>query len=198
MLPEVRAIADRLTWEGAIMRFLGEILPEDAPGRATRDPGWPVNEAFAHLARQEKLHADGLEYFLAGEPAYSPSRDHAAYQAETARLAAELPLDHWLDEAARQRARLYEMFGSIDDPLLARDFSAGRTLRQALHAWSGHYADHAFEIIDVVPEVVLEPILIRWLLHLDPGPDEAFAAKQRALAQRVRAALEALDEESGD
>jgi len=197
MIPTVRALADRLMWEGAILRFLASILPEDAPARATVTPGWSVTEAFAHLARQEQLHADSLERVLHGGPASPPGWDRAAYEAETSRLAADLSIPHWLDEAARQRARLYTMFGHIDEAALERPFNSTRTIREALDAWSGHYADHAFEIIEVAPEVLLEPILVRWLLRLEAGPDEALAAKQQALAQRVRAALEASTGESG-
>lgn len=193
MIPEVRAVADRLTWEGALAAYLASILPGGGPARRIHDLGWTVQQTYAHLARQEQMHADGLERLLRGEPLRPAGWDHPAWEAETARLGGGLGIPHWLDEASRQRRRLYETFGALDDTRIHDLADSTRLLLDVMRMWSGHYAVHAFDILAVTPELTLDPLLVNWLLGLDTVGNPALAGSQTAFGQRVRQALAAVE-----
>lgn len=195
MIPAARAVADRFMWEGAILRFLAEILPPGADERDVPGPGWNVQQLYAHLARQEQAHADRLEGFLRGQPVAPTKQEYELWEANTARLGLERGLDHWLDLIEEQRERLYALLGELDEARWVGPYDSTRSVADILKRWSGHYAEHAFDLIEVVPEVTLEPILLRWLLRLDLSGDPALQERQRAYAGRAREALAAAEAE---
>lgn len=196
MIPPARAVADRLIWEGAILRFLAGILPPGAAERHIPGPGWNVQQLYAHLARQEQAHADRLEGFLGGQPVAPSKEEYELWQAETVRLGLEYDLDHWLDAIELQRGRLYALLAQVEEARWAGPYDSTRSVADVVQRWSGHYTEHAFDLVEVVPEVTLEPILVRWLLRLDLSGNPALQERQRAYARRAREALAAVEAEA--
>lgn len=196
MHPVVRAIADRLIWEGAVLELFAGLLPESADGRPAGDGEWTVRQLFAHMAIKERLHADNLERYLRGEVPRPPGFQVDAWNAETVAAARDMSFEDILSVLESERARLFAMFATLGEDDLEREFIPGRPLLAAITAWSGHYVEHGFDLIEAVPELNLEPIVVTWLARAELPPDSPLANRQQALVTVIRAELARLDAES--
>jgi hypothetical protein len=191
MLPAVRAVADRLTWEGGLVRYMLEALPEEVLDRpAPSLEGWTVRQAFAHLAVAEQLHADTLERFLAGEPPRPPGFDIDAFNAETIAAQREADPQDIADQLAEARDHLFVLLERLDAGTLEQEMLPGRTVEAALARWAEHYSEHAWDIIEAVPELRFDPLLLNWLLRIDytghPSLAERLGDRQRQLLHDAR------------
>ncbi|HET7738063.1 MAG TPA: hypothetical protein VFK32_05765, partial [Tepidiformaceae bacterium] len=110
--------------------------------------------------------------------------------------ARDMSFEDILSVLESERGRLFTMFAALGEADLEREFVPGRPLLAAITAWSGHYVEHGFDLIEAVPELNLEPIIVTWLARAELAVDSPLARRQDALIAAIRAELARLDEES--
>lgn len=193
MTPEVRAIADRFMYETATLKHIVALVPDDGFERPVSGSSWSVRQLLAHLAESLHEYARVLGLWLAGEPpleAWDPEEANA----EVARAGAE-----------SSRLRIYERFGSGINGLVevlgkipeAPEAFAGREAVDVFRELGEHALGHAAALVDAVPEVRMDPLVLNWLLYADlPSPDgEAWQARLLAEAREYIAAHPHEDED---
>ena len=184
MLPAVRAIADRVVLDTANLKYIAAILPDDALQRRLPEGDWTVHDLFAHFAATEELHADISERFLAGGEGYPAGFQIDAFNAEAVAEAADASLAALIDRFEAARARLLAGYERLTASQLTASVRE-RTLRDALDGWSRHYARHAMDLLDVVPEIRFDTLVLNWVLHADLRGHPSFE-RQRRLFEEVR------------
>ncbi|MEX2081076.1 MAG: hypothetical protein WEC33_05625, partial [Dehalococcoidia bacterium] len=141
----LRAAADRLTWEGALMDHLVASLPADSGERLCPRLAWTVDQVLAHLAAGHAHAATALGSLLAG--------------------ASPAPLSP-REELAAARDRLHDLLVSIQS-LGVPGGEQGAAIGEALARSAGHYSEHTWDILEAVPELANDPLLCNWLLFVD-------------------------------
>lgn len=195
--PAARAIADRLMFDTGNLKYLAAVLPSGALERTALAAGWTVRQMLAHLADAQDGYAEileGLRKGVAPGPArFDPTLHNAGvavrnqstrlpviieqFDSSLCRLVAELML---VDEAAsRLRIGLYE-------------------LPDVLRAWSNHAAGHGMEMLDALPELRDDHMLLNWLLYEDFSEDPVHLESQQRLLQEIRDRYGSDDEEDED
>lgn len=184
MLPAVRAVADRVILDTANIKYIAAILPEGALERRLPAGDRTVHDLFAHFAATEDLHADVCDRFLAGGPGYPPGFDIDAFNAEAVAEAAEDSLAALIDRFEAARARLLACYERLDAAQLKASVR-DRSLLGVLDGWSRHYARHAMDVLDAVPEIRFDSVVLNWVLHADLRDHPSFE-RQRRLFEEVR------------
>lgn len=184
MLPAVRAVADRVILDTANLKYIAAILPGGALERRLPEGDWTVHDLFAHFAATEELHADICDRFLAGGEGYPAGFEIDAFNAEAVGKAAGASLGDLFDRFEAARARLLTCYEHLTAPQL-RAPMRGRTVLEALDGWSRHYVRHAMDILDVVPEIRFDSLVLNWVLHADLRQHSSFE-RQRRLFDEVR------------
>ncbi|MCL4242045.1 MAG: maleylpyruvate isomerase N-terminal domain-containing protein [Dehalococcoidia bacterium] len=185
MTPELRAILDRFMYEQATVTH---IVTSMAPGGADRvldGSGWTVRQLVAHLARAQEGYAAAISRWLAGEQVEGSDFDPDRTNAETAKANAETPLPELLVRLRMSLRALFEAFHGIADERLDGPFGAYGAL-ETFHAWERHYLDHGLDLLDAVPEVRYDPLVLNWILYAEFA-DERSKARQQHLMDDVRA-----------
>lgn len=181
MIPEARATADALLWQGALIEHLVARLPEDAAARVCPGPGWTVSQVLAHLADDQLRQASFLEAFLAGlaEPPAAPVPPLASPPQET------------VQHLAAGRGRLYGLLARLSGGHLTTEAFPGLTVGALLARFSAHYSTHAWDILEAVSELASDPLLFNWLMHIDYSADPGMQHRQlnvlRGVQERMRA-----------
>ena len=60
------------------------------------------------------------------------------------------------------------------------------TVLAVLHGWSDHAAGHAIQLLEAVPELRGDPMLLNWLLYQDFSREPAQFTLQQTLFEEVR------------
>ena len=68
---------------------------------------------------------------------------------------------------------------------LGRDAGGGKLLG-LLRTWSAHAADHAIQLLEALPELRGDPMLLNWLLYQDFSQRPTVFALQQRLFEEVR------------
>lgn len=177
MTPELRAIADRFIYETATMKHMLSLFPDGAAGRAVHghQDGWTVRQLVAHLAESLHTYTIFLDNVLAGrEPDFGV--DDAAMDSPMSHP--EVPLievSRRFDSGIRV---LFDCFDGIPDEALGPDGIHG--LPGVLQTFNGHALSDIIPLVDAVPEVRMDPLVLNWLLEAELQ-DEASREWQNAL-----------------
>ncbi|MEO6397985.1 MAG: DinB family protein [Tepidiformaceae bacterium] len=195
--PEARAVADRFMFDTGNLKLLASLLPIDALARQVSALGWTVQGAFAHLAAAQAGYAGCLEALPSSLPLSAAAFDEPRLAADRA-VQGELPaLPAILDEFDSSLRRLVARLDVLGEEALACRVGAF-TVLDNLRAWSAHAAAHAIEMLEALPELRADPMLLNWLLYQDFSDQPTQFALQQTLLTEVRkrrAAEEAAFEE---
>lgn len=194
---EARATADRFMFDTGNLKYLASQLPDGGLDRIVPGAGWTIRQMLAHLAAAQDGYAEILDGLQRGV-APDPSRfDPTAHNAETAAKHSATPL-----------AQLVSLFDSSVRRLVAAlvlvDEAASKArvglfdLPDVLHAWSNHAAGHGMEMLDVLPELRDDHMLLNWLLYEDFSDNPAHQASQQRLLEELREKYEAEGEDDDD
>jgi len=186
MLPELRAAADRLLFDFGHLKYIAACLPKQGLDRTVPGSTWTVRQVIGHISADAMGKSEAVARFLDGQPPVPPGwdADNANALAAASSGRASLPsLVARLDAAWQATVDVYER---IDPDTAARDFF-GTALADVLTRWSRHTTVHGMELVDAIPELRFDPMLLNWLLGVDFDWAPDAAARQRKLWEDVRA-----------
>ena len=176
MTPELRAIADRLIYEQATLKHMVALAPEDAMRRPAG--GRTAGDTFGHLAAGMSACAAALERSLAGGGPLAVGDGCELANASTDPLPGATRLDV-TRALGSGLVSLVAALGRVPDAHLEPGADAVNAL-DALRGFGEHATGHAIELIEALPEVRMDPLVLNWLLDAE-FEDEASQAWQRAL-----------------
>lgn len=181
------------------LKLLATQLPAGALERTVPGLGWTVRKGLAHLATSQVAHADSLEWLAAMSPTLAADHDDPQLAAARAAEAESRPLPAILGDLDSSLRRLVARLSELSEEALESPVGA-QTLLEVLKAWVGHAASHAIQLLEALPELRSDPMLLNWLLYQDfsQQPTE-FALQQRLFAEvRERYASEEDESEQED
>lgn len=187
MTPAIRAAADRFILDTANVKYIATNLPAGGLERPVEGFGWTVRQLLAHIATNQDRYAVRLAGVVAGEPPPpsrdAPARDRLNDQAAVrARRMPSRQIVRQLDDALSRIVRALEAL-----PAAAASSNVGdRTLAERVTAWSKHCSEHGIDLIDALPELRFDPLMLNWLLYADYTGDAARSTRQRSLLDDVR------------
>jgi len=183
MTPELRAIADRFMYETATLKHLIAILPDGALDRPVPGYEWSVGQLLAHLGGSLHTYCEAVERWLRGDDPLS-GWDPDAINSETAERHQNADGASLVGRFDTGIVGLVAAFASIPDEKMQEAIGATEPL-QAFRAFEGHCLKHAIPLVDAVPEVRMDPLVLNWLLFHSFESD-ADRDWQRALLQEAR------------
>ena len=199
MTSDIRAAADRFILDTANVKYIAANLPPGGLEREVAGFGWTVRQLLAHIATNHERYAVRLAGILAGE-APAPPRDRATgdrLNDQAARRARKTPsreIVRQLDEA------LVRIVGVLEalTPAAASGELGDRPLVERVTAWSRHCAEHGIDLVDALPELRFDPLMLNWLLYVDYTGDAAREAQQHRLLEDLRERYEREDAENAE
>lgn len=171
MEPRLRAIADRYILDVANLRFMAASLSDEALARRVVDSEWTVAEVVVHLTDATEVQANCIEQARAGVPIEAGYRSPGPGDPGP-------EVQATLDRLGTARDRVIGALAAIP-PIDDKDVAA-------LDRWSCHYARHAIDLAEALPEVRMEPMVLNWLLHADFRDEPPAFRRQQALLAEVR------------
>lgn len=176
MTPEVRAIADRFIYEQATLKHMLNLVQESAVVGPNGRNLSEVGSRFAHLACSLGAFAEAVARERSGTET-SPDWDLCAAAARSAE-----------GQGLSSRADIARVFGEGLTSLFAelkRLPEDATSPPEALGPMSAHCQSHAIDLVDAIPEVRMDPLVLNWLLDLE-FTDEASREWQAALLAEAR------------
>ncbi len=185
MLAEVQALADKLVFDVAMLKHLATNLPRGGLERAVPG-GWTVRQVLAHLAAAQAMCVEASDRFLAGEPPVPPDFDPDRANAEAAPRYSQARLPEVLSGLSATRDAMLSRFEQLTAGQLASPFGRVPNLRTVLAASSRHAEGHALDLVDALPRLRLDPMVLNWVLHADYSGSAERNARQQKLFAEVR------------
>ncbi len=184
-------------FETGMLKLLGTQLPAGALERLVPTTGWTVRHSLGHLATAQTAYADALEAFASASPPGTAPSD-ATNMADTRAVELESrPLPAILADFDASLRRLVAQLNLVSADEL--DLAVGNlTLRHFSHVSSNHAASHAIQMLQALPELRGDPMLLNWLLYQDFSRDPADNALQQQLLAEVRERYATEDSETAE
>ncbi len=186
--PAVQAVCDRFVLEVAYVRFLAEILPERSLERIVPATGWTVRQTFRHIERAMDEYGDIFPRVLAGEPGHGEDFDRDTENAAQANATGITPLPEILGGLGRARDRFLSMLEANAEALEVAQSDDGYPVIEIAAHWAQHSAVHCLEMIEALPELRTDPLVLTWLLECNLGQDEEIQQRRRRLRSDALAA----------
>lgn len=180
MHPEVRAIADRFMYEQATLKHITALVPEGGLRRPVPGMEWNVGQLLAHLALSLENYRELVHRWLSGA---SPLEgwDPDAINAETAARYESGDADELRRLFGEGIVGLVAALDAIPEGREAEPLGRG-TAAETLRWLGGHAIRHAIPLIDAVPEVRLDPLVLNWLLYAEFEDDASRTWQAKLLA----------------
>jgi len=194
MLPEVRALADKLIYDVAMVKYIATGLPQGGLERVVPG-GWSVRQVLAHVAASQTMYARALDRFLTGEEPLPRGWDPDRINAEAAEAYARARLPGVLREFQASREATFSCFEQLTEAHLASPFWRVPSLGAVLTAWSRHCEAHALDLVDALPGARTDPMVLNWILHADYSDSPERTIRQQRVFAEVR---EQLKREEGE
>ena len=185
-------------YEQATLKHMVALVPDGGFERPVPGTEWTVRQLFGHLAQALTTYSETLRAWLdGGDPManWDPDRTNAESAGRySGASAGELAATFGTGVNA-----LVATLAAVPDERVDDDFGP-MSFSDALGPWSGHYLSHAVPLVDALPEVRMDPLVLNWLLdaHFD---DDERRAWQDALLTEARAYIATLtfeDEEEDE
>jgi hypothetical protein len=184
MTPEIRAIADRFIYEQATVKLIATLAPEGALERPIPGHDWTVRQLLAHLAQSLNDYTDMIRNWLAGEFPTPHGWNPDDVNAATASRFAAAELDEIRSHFGVGLNSLVDALAAIPDERANDDFGPA-PLSKTFEVLSGHCLEHAIPLVDAVPEVRMDALVLNWLLDAS-FPTEAGRQWQAELLREAR------------
>ncbi|MEO8541115.1 MAG: DinB family protein [bacterium] len=198
MTPELHAVSDRFIYEHATLKHILAIAPSEALGRPVDGHEWTVGQMLAHLADSLGEYERLIRRWLEGE-APLEGWDPDAMNAATASRYADAGVPEIAELFATGINGLVAALASIPDQQLAEPLGRADALT-TLRFLGEHCLNHAIPIVDAVPEIRMDPLVLNWLLGADFEGDAANEWQNRLLrdAREYIASLPDEDDEEDE
>ncbi|MBI5948378.1 MAG: maleylpyruvate isomerase N-terminal domain-containing protein [Chloroflexi bacterium] len=186
MLPPLRAAADRLLFDFGHVKYIAANLPKKGMDRVVPGSEWTVRQVIGHLSADLLGQSEAVARFLAGQPPVPPGWDLQAANERAAATDAGASLRSLVARLDTAWLATNDVYERIDDTTAASDFR-GSPLVDVLSRWTRHTTAHGMDLIEALPELRYDPMLLNWILFADFDWNPEAAAKQRKLWDDVRA-----------
>jgi len=197
MNAEIQAVADRLQYEHATVQHILALAPDEALGRNVAEHDWSVRQLMAHLAESQVFMAGALTRWVAGEPPVEEGwAGPDAMNAENAALHADIDREALSELLRTSFLTLYRAVVALPEERLDDAFGPS-DLRGIVTGNLDHCLSHAPGLVDSLPEVCMDPLVLNWLLYAEFPADEG-REWQRALLARVREEMAREDMEENE
>ena len=177
------------------LKLLATQLPAGALERIVPALGWTVRQGLAHLAAGQVAYADSLERLAADQLLAAADFDEPRLAAGRVVDAVDRPLPAILADLDGSLRRLVAQLIVMTEADLERD-AGGSNLFGLLKIWSGHAAGHSIELLEALPELRGDPMLLNWLLYQDFSQQPTEFALQQRLFEEVRERYASEEDES--
>lgn len=176
------------------MRFLAAVLPDLSLERIVPATGWTVRQTFNHIVAGMAEFPEIFSRLLQGEPASSPGFDRDAENAARAASTGITPLNEILAGLGPARDRFLAQL-EANDAALETTLPDGRALAETVGRWAHHSARHCLEIVEALPELYTDSLVLTWLIASDLGDAPETMERIERLRQSALAAFDAAEEE---
>lgn len=184
MTPEVRAIADRFILDTANLKYVAANLPEGALDRRVEALNWTVRQMIGHFVVWQEGYVEVLPAMIRNEPP-TAEFDLASFNANGAEQTANTPLPEMVARLDAALSQLLKLLTQM--PKAAGDQPLGSgTLTDLLRYWSLHMSEHSIDLVDTLPELRFDPMILNWALYVDYSNDPRRFERQEALMADVR------------
>ena len=178
MTPELRAIADRFIYEQATLKHMTALAPEEALRRPVVGLEWDVAQLLGHLGSSLSGYAGLVRGWLFGVPVADGVNPGEMDAGTAARFSGATRLDV-TQVLGQGLVDLFAALSAVPDERLSEAFGQ-ETALETLRSFGEHCLGHAIALVDALPEVRMDPLVLNWLLDAE-FEDEASQAWQRAL-----------------
>ena len=167
MLPVLRAAADQLVFDVAMVEYLSAALPGGAEGPSTNDGCTGLCPAIRHLADYVARFAADLGRFTEGASVPAPECNWASGNL----TAPSPPPPHGSMDAIRAAGQ--ELIAAMDRTVRARAAASwdGRPATVVIAGACAHISDHAVDFVDALPRLRDDAFFLNWALW--PGPNDS-------------------------
>ena len=181
MTPEVRAVADRFILDAANLKYVASVIPMGGLDRPLVALGWTVRQTIGHVVASQERYSRTIADLLADAVA-TASFDVDEFNAGAAEQTRSTPLPDLLGRLDLATARLLALFEQMPSGVEEREVG-GHSLADLLGPWSEHVAEHGIDVVDALPEVRYDPMILNWILYADYSGDERrFQCQVRLMA----------------
>lgn len=194
MMPRILAAADQIMLDSVNLKYFAESMPADAIDRVIVPLGWTVRETIAQLVVANERFASDVQRALRALTFTGEAGEDDELNAEAVAEAVSTPFRALLARLESSSASLIAAYKSFPDHLNLPRGEAER-FQELLSEDSGHMRLHAIDLVDAVPELRMDPMVLNWVLHVDYAGDERRTAAQLALLREVRDAILANEHE---
>ncbi len=196
MTPELRAIADRFIYEQATLKHITALAGDEGLSRTVPGMDWTVRQLLGHLGASLGSYDVVIRRWTAGEPALE-GWDPDAVNAETAARMASASQAELLAEFGRGLVGLIAAMEDVPDQKM--DEQLGRTdALTALKSLANHTLRHAIPLVDALPEIRMDPLVLNWLLSATFDDAESEQWQERLLDEARAYIASQPDEEYED
>lgn len=183
--PEARATADRFMFDTGNLKYFAMQLPKGGLERIATPTGWSVRQTLAHLADAQGGYAEVIEGLHHGVTPAPETFDPTVHNAEVAASHRETPLPEIIALFDSSIRWLVAALLGMDEAVSGAAVGV-HTLQDALRSWSNHAAGHGMEMLDVVPELRDDALLLNWLLYENFADAPGHLESQRRLLEELR------------
>lgn len=195
MTPELRAIADRFIYEQATLKHLTALAPEEAMQRPVNGTEWNVGQLLAHLGASMSTYAEAVRNWLLGEPQDERIDPDATTAGTVDRFVGASRLDV-TRELGQGLVNLFAALSAIPDERLSDTFGGAAAI-DTLRTFGEHCLGHAIPLVEALPEVRMDPLVLNWLLGAE-FDDESSRAWQRSLLAEAQEYIASHPDEDGE
>jgi hypothetical protein len=197
MMPGILAAADLLMMDSANLRYATERMPADAADRLVAPLGWTVRETIGHIVLANERFAYHIVQRLRGIPFSGVADEAAEVNAEAVARTNDIPVRDLLARLDISATSLIAAYKALPDQASGSK-EASKAMQNAVAEDAAHMSHHAIDLVDAVPELRTDPMVLNWVLYVDYTGDERRSAAQMTLLKEVRDAILAADGELED
>lgn len=175
----LRAIADRVVFDSAVILHIASGIREDQSDLAVSIGGRTVRQVLGHLCSSLESHAAAIQRILA-EDRLAPGSDPAASNASPSEADRGPDIAESAGRIRRARSAFLEGITAIDLEAAASPAEFGRR-REILGTWARHFAEHGLDLILAMRQFQGDPIALNWILAVDFRDNPGLRERQRRL-----------------
>ncbi len=174
MLPVLRAAADQFIFDIATLKHVADLAGDEGLERSCEATGWTVRQTLIHLAASMEGYAEVLEPASgSGQPAVE--------------FGQAMPTVEIFERYDRARDRVIAAFERFD----ATRPAANPPVFATIGPWVDHIPRHSIDLLEALPGVRIDSLVLTWAMFHDFGGDPAWLARRRAIVKVIREEYEA-------